>query len=609
MIPKLLVESPYRLSRITQIGWLSCITLLGFLSFYLWYGPDIFYHLYLGERILAAGSVQPPDRLILQQATSVNIYWLFQVVVAALYRFLGVVGVSVTFFVLWLFILVIWAMTTGAIRQGGYGVLMCLLTVLMFSTRFEPRPEVISYLICSLQVYWLFTWDFQQSLGWKRYLFYFLAEAFWANVHGYFAFGPVLVIVRLTGALLNREGHATIRRLSALLGCTLLASVASPMGTGTWKYVWYLFKTLGELRYVIQEFHPPVGEFLTLWTVKLFWIAWAATIVLGVLLAFRKKLSAFVFMLGVVGLYLGATVFRNIPLFVILVAPVWAGLPEIFRHRPSKKSKKAITNPLRGAEYFIALATIFLSVFFSLWIVQGGYYTSLRSETAFRVGLSTFAYPTYFCDWFKGKAPGGRLFNNSSDGGFLEYHFPEQTWYIDSRFSNAQSLQNYFAATNDPDQFLLLHNKETFSGALLRVRENARLIISFIQSQDWELTYLDLHRAFFMNRRLASGLPKPDIHPSFYRGEDFTQKVHGMSAIMWIDILTQTNQRLLLLQAIDDFGKAQRIPSFVLEFGLGWAIKHRDTEVFEKLASLRPRMLSLQGEDQQEVDRLLVTRW
>lgn len=580
---------------IVRVGWAGCAVFLALLSCYLWDGPDIFFHLFLGRRILETGQVQPQDLLILRQSGFINLYWLFQLVVTSIYKLAQVPGVTAFFFAVWLGTLYVWARTVKALDMGGYGTGMGLIAIVIFATRFEPRPEIISYLICALQIFWLSTWDWDDPLPVRQYAIFAVSEALWANVQGYFVLGPALVGAKLLSTSIAGLSVAARRRLLVLMGVTLAASICSPLGWGTWNFVWTLTRFLNDMHGIIQEFKAPIGDFLQMWIVWVFWISWVGTIGLGIVHFRRKRRETFPLILAAAGLYLGATAYRNIPLFMIMVGPLWS-LP----HEMLSKRAREHRSP--------AWLTLGVTLGLCLWIVSGGYYRSLRSEKSFGLGLSRFAYPVDFCTWL-GKPTGGRLFNHDSDGGYLEFQLPGQRLYIDSRFTDTRKVLGYFSTSNAPERFFALQAAERFDGALLRVRDNNQLISALLQSPRWKLVYTDLHRAYLANRDSNPSAYPPPPERQFYRGEDLSLRVNAMSASVWIMILARADQRQLLVQAIDELSGAPRIPSFVLEFALTWAVQRRDSAVFARVSALRPKMLSFQQADQDEVDRLLKTRW
>jgi hypothetical protein len=561
-----------------------------------WYGPDIWYHLALGDRILATGDVSPADHLIAPPARFINLYWLFQITISAIYRIGGIGATSLWFGLVWVVAFALWVRTSGAWRAGAWGAFAVLASLLVCQPRFDPRPEVVSYALLALQVSWLATGDFSGRPTWRTIAGFALTEAVWANVHGYFALGPLLVGARLLAALVaptagsGEDSRRGGRALAGLLGATLLATVISPLGWHTWECVVLLTKTLRELRLDIQEFYPPTQVNLRLWTVKVFWLYWAF-ILLGavVTLARAPRRSCFALLTAVAGLVLSAGALRNLPLLVFLSAPIMA---EILPGLP--RGRRAVSG--------VGAATALAASALAGWAVSGGFYESLRSPSAFGVGEAPGAYPARFAGYLRAGKFDGALFNAARDGGYLEFHAPALRLYGDSRFVDPAPVRDYFAAVADPGAFRRLDAQVHFDAVLLPLDLSRDVIGTLLQDPAWKLAYGDLHRAFLVraNSRAAALGAAPQLE--FYRGEDLASVRHSAFAAQWIVILTLASDRPHLLLALQQLAAAPAIPSFVGEFALRFAHGTGDGEIVRLVRALRGKFHAASPADQQELD-------
>jgi hypothetical protein len=556
-----------------------------------WYGPDIWYHLYLGDRIIATHSVAPADNLIATPALFINIYWFFQIAISAVYRLGGIGATSLVFVAGWSVAFGFWLRITGAWRAGGWGVLCALAASLVCQPRFDPRPEVMSYALLALQIYWLSTWDFSGKLSWRKVVAFALSEAIWANVHGYFVFGPLLVGARLLAAVVEpaadcgADHRRNPRALAVLLGATVLATVLSPLGWHTWECVALLMKTLRELRADIQEFFPPTKFNLRLWTVKLFWFYWLfVSLAALVTLVRAPRRSFFALAAAAAGLILSPLALRNLPLVVFLSAPIMA---EVLPLIP------------QGRRFALAVygVTTLGGLVLSAWVISGGFYESLRSQSAFGLGESPGAYPARFSEYLRSARFDGKLFNAARDGGYLEFHHPHLRVFGDSRFIDPASVREYFSAVGHPEAFRRLHATHHFDGVLLPLDLGRDVIGALLQDPAWQLAYSDLHRAFL----ISSHSPTP---PKFelYHGEDLVAAKHGPFAAQWIVILTLANDRPHLLLALQQFSAAPALPSFVGEFALRYAHGSGDREIVQIIRSLRGKFFATSPEDQRELE-------
>lgn len=579
------------------IPWIALAGLLVLLLCHEWFGPDIWYHLYLGGRIAATGSAQPADHLILQQAGFINFYWLFQLLVRGLYAGGGLDAVSGLFIVAWGTAFGAWLRTVGAFRAGAWGPLLALAAVLVCQTRFEPRPEVFSYAFLALQICWLSTWNGPGAPARKEFIRFVLVQAVWSNVHGYFVFGPLLVGLKLVSVWLDAPDAAgrrpALSGLWVLLGLTACASLASPFGLRNAEGVLTLWRFLRDMHLEVQEFLPPTGSFMALWTVKLFWLGWAGLMLTGVyVLCTTPRRALFALLLAAVGLTLAATSFRNIPLLVFLGAPLTAiGLRIVAR--------------LPLPDRFFAPGFGFACLALGAWTVSGGFYESLASPSAFGIRESVSASPVRFAGYLRTAEFRGVIFNSPADGGYLEFHFPGLQLYGDSRFVEAPPVRAYLAACRDPVAFAELHRQHGFDAALLRVADSGELIASLLHSGEWVLAYGDPHRAFLVNVRRPLGAAAPRREPALYQGDDLAARRNGLPAIQWIAVFATLGDHNGLIRSLDQFSRAPRIPSVVLEYALRYGLLRPDPEVFAAARALRPKLLALDDTDARAVDELL----
>ena len=114
-------------------------------------------------------------------------------------------SVSCLFLALWAAILAVWLRTAGILRIGAAGPWLALAVILVCQVRFEPRPEIFSYLFLALQICWLAAWEMDRAASPWTLGRFAAVEALWANMHGYFAFGPLLVGLRLVATALDGD--------------------------------------------------------------------------------------------------------------------------------------------------------------------------------------------------------------------------------------------------------------------------------------------------------------------------------------------------------------------------------------------------------------------
>lgn len=609
--------------RIARLAAAALLLLLLALASAAWQGPDVFYHLFLGKRILAGAGFQPDGGPLAEQPQYVNLYWLYQVVLEGLFRAGGVVAASLLFVAAWIGIALAWGRTARIARRPEIGLPLALVALLVVSGRFEPRPEIVSYLLLSLQIYWLSRWDFSGRLALRRTLLFAASEAIWANVHGYFVLGPLLVAARLAGALLGPEEREARRALALLLGATLLASCVSPFGPRAWQFSLALWSFLRAVGGAIVEFGPPTGAMLRLWTVKLFWLLWGVTLLLAGGLALRRRARPFALLTALAGLVLSAASARNLPLLPLMAAPLYASAlaPAAARAAVGKTAEgRAVARDADGAGISgtrrrlaraVASLTGAAALALCVWVAIGGFHASLLGEGRFGFGLPGHTYPVRFARHLQDHPWSGKLFNNAADGGYLEYFFPDVRVYMDSRYVDEGVVRGYFAALADPQAFARLHAHWHFDGALLKVLDSPQLVLALLHDPNWRLAYADLQRAFFVvadpegaAAAQAASPPRP-AELVFYDGEDLSTRLHGMPAIQWTGLLLQAPDRGLLLQALEQFSRAPRIPSYVIQYALQYGLERGDREVLELGRRMYPRIYARDRAGREFVDHLM----
>ena len=583
--------------RVLTAAWLALAVLLAVLLWHSWNGPDIFYHLALGRDVLAGGSPQPVDRVLLPQPAYRNLYWLFQVAVYGLWSAAGPVGVSTLFALLWFAVAVLWLRITGAARHPAIGLPIALAALLVVQPRFDLRPEVVSYLLLMVQLDRLVRWRPDRDTALGTAVLLALTEAVWVNVHGYFVLGPALVAARLTAAVAGREGVTAVRRVAALLAVTTAASLASPFGFGAWRFVAALAAFLRDMGGEVAEFGPPTGAFLSLWTVRLFWALWISTLLAAIRLLTRRRLDPFSGLLAAAALALSATSLRNLPLLVLLSAPLWRDALAAARPEPAPGRSPVVVA--------IATATATLAVAGAAWAASGGFYASLHSETRFGVSLPPHAFPVRAAGYLERHGGRGRIFNSAADGGFLELAFPGLRVCMDSRYVEAPVVRRYFAALTDPAALASLDAELGFDAVLLKLVDSGRPAVALLRDPAWVLVWADLHRALWARRdgAVVGSWPPEGLHLA--EGDDLAEPANGLAAIQWTAVAVTSGDRSLLVEVLDQLGRAPRVPSFVVQYALQYALANGDAEILERGRAMAPRMVALAPEHRAAVERLL----
>ena len=134
-----------------------------------------------------------------------------------------------------------WSLMSGPtmIRLG-----LIALSILTFARGWSPRPYIFTMLLLGLTAKLLLS---------KRSWWLPLVFVVWANLHGGFTMGIALVGASVIAAV--PDGRVAVQRRLALLGCCLIASLATPLG---WTFYEELPGSLARLKtYQISEWQTP----------------------------------------------------------------------------------------------------------------------------------------------------------------------------------------------------------------------------------------------------------------------------------------------------------------------------------------------------------------
>jgi hypothetical protein len=231
---------------------------------------DVWWHLRGGQFILEHGAIPQVDIFTYTNAGRpwIDVYWLFQIIIALLYR---AGGVSALVLLKAAGGVAIVALALAARRPGARlwpAVLAWLPAVIVLSGRLCERPELFSL---------LFLAGFLVVLGRAaerpRWLWLLpLLQLLWVNCHGFFVMGPLLSAAYAVELLYQRvryrnTGAPGLARTFALAGgAVLVACLINPYGINAVSMPLQQFHKLGAegiFRANIGELKS-IGDFITL---------------------------------------------------------------------------------------------------------------------------------------------------------------------------------------------------------------------------------------------------------------------------------------------------------------------------------------------------------
>ncbi len=221
------------------------------------FDADVWWHLRAGRWILEHRAVPWVDPFTFGSAGQpwVDVHWLFQVGLTLAFGAFGVAGT----------ILLAAAGASGAV-VAGFGLrhrewpawivaAAWLPGVLLASTRFDPRPEIVT-LVC-LSAFFGILLRARQAPGWLWVLV--PIEVLWVNTHGLFVLGPwMLVLFLIDRAIVG--GEPPWRRLWMPSLAVGLACLANPYGLRGVLLPLELFPKLTEAGGAYKAY---IGEFMS----------------------------------------------------------------------------------------------------------------------------------------------------------------------------------------------------------------------------------------------------------------------------------------------------------------------------------------------------------
>jgi hypothetical protein len=221
--------------------------------------PDLWVHVRFGQIVLHTGHLLRRDIFSYSApgAPWFNHEWLADVVMALFYEAGGVVGLKLMKFLCAAAIMGLLAMgtaETGADYPAQFAAL--LLAALGLRLQIQFRPQLFDYIFLSALLAMLA----RESRGRRARLWLAVPiMALWANLHGGFFIGPVVLgLYAVVAGVQDRLAGRGWRRAIKLAAITLAAAVATlvnPFGIGEWKVVagWFSVPVVGLNRVV--EFH------------------------------------------------------------------------------------------------------------------------------------------------------------------------------------------------------------------------------------------------------------------------------------------------------------------------------------------------------------------
>lgn len=330
---------------------------------------------------------------------------------------------------------------------------LVLVAMLTCSMHWLARPLLFTHLL-ALVFAWLLRW-FQQGRVSARRLFLVLTPlmVLWANLHGAFMTGLVLIAMHAVGSAIDASRHsvppAKYKLLVVLLLVCSAASLANPMGWELYAHILNFFRS-HELTTMTTEFASPNFH-----TTGMRGLLFLLLLLAAALMIVRPKLHATdVLVIGGWGCLVLLSA-RNVPIFALVTTPYLAQwLTEFMRshensrwcrlYRESTGSELVVSHTAGGVLMIAAFVSVLLLM--AKPRIAGG-------PPILITHLPSSRYPVVAVDYLQShpRVVHGEMFNYFLWGGYLDFALPEWKPFIDSRTDMyGLELVHEFETANDP---------------------------------------------------------------------------------------------------------------------------------------------------------------
>ena len=368
--------------------------------------------------------------------------WLSEVVFAVAGNTLGWNGIVL---VAALLIATTLALLHRQLLAEGSEVLLATLLVLLAArtctTHWLARPHLYTLLFVVIFA-WQLRW-FDRDRVQPRQLFARLVPltALWTNLHGGFLSGLTLIGIHLFGnaarwiaddATARAAARRRVTTLVILGAACALATLVNPNG---WKLHQYI---LGFLRTPYQAYFTNEWKSVNFHSGGMDGLL-LQLLALGVLLvALRRSFSVTDLLLMAFWLYSGLHAVRNVPIFALIVTPIFA---EHLSAALSDAQHLAWTGPFRrvsgdiaalnrtaGHGSLLVLAVIVMLMVFAKPMLVGG-------QALVETEALTNRFPVASVKYLRAhpEVVSGEMFNDYAWGGYLILYLPERKVFIDGR--------------------------------------------------------------------------------------------------------------------------------------------------------------------------------
>jgi len=281
--------------------------------------PGSPWHLRLGRDILAAGAVPRADALTYTEGGTpwVDQSWLFDVALATV---VGVGGWSLAVVLAAVGVALIYRGVAAGLEADGVSPVAAatatMLATAVGAVHFLVRPHVITL---ALVAWTLHACRSHHERGGRLLWTIPPLTVVWANCHGGFLAGPIVVATAAVGHAVSgpwdRARRGRVGELAAVLGLSCLATLVTPYGVDLHRHVVRLLLTC-QVTDLIDEYQPaPFGR------PQARVLEWVVLALVAVPSLTGRRIARYDLAHGLVWLHLALGSIRQAPLFALVIAP------------------------------------------------------------------------------------------------------------------------------------------------------------------------------------------------------------------------------------------------------------------------------------------------
>ena len=349
-----------------------------------------------------------------------------------------------------------------------------------------PRPQLVTYL--GLAVFWAILRAYRDGRA-DRLVWLPLITIVWANCHGGFMVGPVLIGLVLAGEAIDRLSRGTaseaaprpapkLGRLAAVAVASFVATLATPFH---YRVVLFPFHVLSDrfAQAFITEWASPPFQYGQIRMVE-----GLVLLTLALLVVTPRRARASDVLVLAAFLHFGLQAIRNIPLLVVVILPILArALHEALTERAPAVIVRTGVHPRRAV-----LGATALALAFAAW---WAYPAQGVGNLVPRLGVAG-TFPAGAVEFLKRTRPAGPLFNDYGWGGYLIWSlYPDYRVSIDGRaavYGPRRFAEHLEVADVRPRWRSTL---DRLDPRLAVVQARSPLVIVLKASSDWQVLYED----------------------------------------------------------------------------------------------------------------------